>query len=102
MSGRLDLDVDTSWIRRAAATLEETAHGFRSVAAPDGDGPVVDGTLGQSPSAASAAALVNLRTAGAGDAAAQLGSIAAGLADRLTAAADDFDRAELAVTPWPR
>lgn len=100
MDGGLDLDVDTSWIRRAAASLADTADGFRSVAGWDGGRPVADGALGPSTAAASVVALVNQRTAEAADAAVQLGSISAGLANGLTATATAFDRSEVAISRW--
>ncbi len=92
MFGQFDLDVDTTWIRRAAASLEDAAHGFgqSNASAPQ----VGAEQLGQSAQAAAVAGLLNLRAEQCVDAAAQLSSIAAGLATRLRVAADAFDRAD--------
>lgn len=94
MGGAFDLDVDTTWIRRAAGTLREAAQGFRG---PDPlAASVTAEQLGGSAQASGVAQLVNLRSDQTRAAAAQLSSIAAGLADKLDLAADSLDRAEAA------
>ncbi len=102
MTGQLDLQVDTEWIRRAAATLGEAARGLRAAADRTCTPSVLPGALGGSPDADAVVRLVNLRTTQAGEAAAQLGSIGAGLAARLVVAADRFDECESAIGSAPR
>ncbi len=86
-----DLEVDTGWIRRGSATLAHSSSAFLS--APGGSAPPIVPADAVGGSAA-VSTLLTLRAGQAGDAATQLGRIAGGLADRLTAAADGFDRLE--------
>ncbi len=92
MSGQFDLDVDTAWIRRAAEELDGTARDF--LPADHAGQRVLATHLGGSAQAEAAAVLVNLRMEQAQDAAAQLSSIAAGLAANLRVVADTLERAE--------
>lgn len=101
MPGNFDLEVDTDWIRRSAATLEGVAARFRAV--PPANGPAVHAAgLGGSADAEQVAALINLRGAQVDDAAVQLGAVAAGLAGRLRVSAEQFDRVERAIRSEPR
>lgn len=94
MSAGPDLQVDTGWIRRSAATLDET--GRRLGSAATDAGPVVPtGSLGSDGD--SVARLIDLRCAQANQAAGQLADIADGVAQKLTVAANTFDRLDAGV-----
>ena len=101
MTGQSDLAVDTVWLRRAASTLQDTAQQFSTGATAVVPG-LTHGCLGQSAGAATAVDLVNARTRSAAEATAQLGSIASGLADRITATAIRFEQAEAVLRGHPR
>lgn len=93
MSGGLGLQVDTEWIRRAAATLEHTGR-IWAAAAPGPAPAPGSGGLGDDAGSAMVARLVGLRCLQAQQAAQQLASVAAGLSQKLAHSADTFDRAE--------
>ena len=93
MGAHQDLQVDTALVRQAAATLRDTGTEFLSIGRA-GTPAVNDVGLGSGGSSTAIAALVNLRCAQAVEAAGQLGAVAAGLADKLEAVAQTFDRLE--------
>jgi hypothetical protein len=97
MTRQFDLEADTGWIRRAAATLDQTARGFLYPADLIGAPGVGDGSLGRSAEAGAAVRLINLRSGQAADAAAQLSAISTGLAGKLRVAADQMDLIEAAI-----
>ena len=93
MNGQPDLQVDTEWIRRAAATLEETGRTWTAVA--PGSAPTPNSAaLGEDAGSAATARLVGLRCLQAREAVRQLASVAAGLSQQLLHSAETFDRAE--------
>jgi hypothetical protein len=96
---QFDLRADTEWIRRAAATLDEAGHAFLSTGPVGCSTVVAHGSLGGSAEAGSVVRVVNLRSGQADGAAAQLSSVAAGLADRLRLTADKFDSLEAVSRP---
>lgn len=100
MSAGPDLQVDTEWIRRAAATLEEAGRRWSS-AAPGAAPAPAGGALGDDAGSAAAARLVGLRCLQAQQAAQQLAAVAAGLSQKLVHSADTFDRTENGFR-WPR
>lgn len=100
MSREPDLQVDTAWIRRAAATLDDCGRGFS--AGHHGPALVISSSLGHSSAATVVTGLLNLRSGQAQDAAVQLTSVSIGLADRLRHAASEFDRYEAAIRPGTR
>lgn len=86
-----DLQVDTEWIRRAAATLQHSGHAF-AAAAPGSAPAPGNGALGDDAGAVVATGLVGLRCLQAQQAAQQLAAVATGLAQRLIGCAETFDR----------
>lgn len=102
MSGTLDLEIDTFWIRRAAGGLDEAAQCFMAGAADQPQLPLAAQFPDQSGIFAAAVAMANARSSQAHAAAAQLGAVAAAVGQQLLAAADRFDRAEAALRMTPR
>lgn len=98
MGAELDLEVDTGWIRQAAATLAETARRL-SCAAP-GAAPAV-GTDSLGDDGETVARLVALRCVQAQQATDQLAAVASGMSQQLTLCAETFDRLETGFR-WPR
>lgn len=98
---QFQLEADTEWIRRAAATLDEAARDL-SLSADSGTVAVGVDSFGDSADAMATAGLLNLRTGQAGDATAAVRAIASGLAARLRVAADALDAAEDALGQGPR
>ncbi len=96
----MDLEVDTTLIRRAAADLEHAETTLGAVTYAGGcrrQGPALSpDALGDSDAGRQAAAVVNLRMTSSFDAAAQLHTVARDLGDRLRTAALTFDRTETA------
>jgi hypothetical protein len=95
------LEADTEWIRRAAATLDEAARDL-SLSAHINTVGVGIGSLGNSAEATTAAGLVNLRAGQADEASAALRAISSGLAARLMLTADALDRTDDALRPGHR
>jgi hypothetical protein len=96
MSRQPDLQVDTAWIRRAAASLDDCGRDFS--AGHHGSSVVISSSsLGLSTAAIALTGLLNLRCGQAEDAAVQLTSVSVGLSAQLRHAASEFDRYEAAI-----
>jgi len=101
MSTEPDLQVDTDWIRRAAATLQRTGEQF----SPGTGGPlpsVGSYSLGTSAAAIEVVELVIRRGSQARDAATALAVIATTIGDNLLRTASLFEHLETGLTRGPR
>ncbi len=98
---QFQLEADTDWIRRAAATLDEAARDL-SPSGYGGAAAVGVDSFGDSTEAMATVGLVNLRAEQASEATAAIRAISSGLAARLRAAADALDATEDGVRQGPR
>lgn len=90
------LQIDTHWIRRASATVQESSRAFAGVAAGT-CGWLSARDLGGSAAAVAAATRVNARTGQAHQGAAQLQAVSAWIGHQLLDAAAQFDRLDSAM-----
>lgn len=101
MSGTLDLDIDTYWIRRASSELDEAAQCF-GAASSQSCVPISSFVLGRSEAFAAAVAMAGTRNDQAHAASSQLQAVAAAVSRQLFLSAETFDRIEASTRAVPR